>query len=402
MSQQPGSMPAMFEEARSQLEALAATVRAIEPALLTPEGAREALAIAAEVTRLGAGLELLVAPRAVAGAPWREEGYRSEAAWLAEATRRTVPKAISIMRSAGRIAELPATAEALREGRLSALEAEVLSAAATADPAAEGDLLDAAGDLPVHQFCRYATTLAHAAREGDAEHRAAVHARRFLRFWTDAEGQCRFSGGVSPDDGAEMFSAVRSMAAHMADELRRAGEESLPQHALDADALLALAVGDERRATFHGPEGGRSRRFQVVLHVDLAALRRGHTIEGERCEIAGVGPVPVSVATAVLGDALLKLVVADGVDVAAVTHLGRCVPAPVRTALAARDPTCVVPGCTVALNLEIDHWQVPWAEGGPSELWNLCHLCRFHHRLKTYDGYLLQGGPGTWEWLPPD
>jgi 5-methylcytosine-specific restriction endonuclease McrA len=56
----------------------------------------------------------------------------------------------------------------------------------------------------------------------------------------------------------------------------------------------------------------------------------------------------------------------------------------------------------VAINLEIDHWQVPYIEGGPSELWNLCRLCRHHHRLKTFDGYRLRGGPGKWEWLPPE
>ncbi|MFN8039684.1 MAG: hypothetical protein U0Q07_10800 [Acidimicrobiales bacterium] len=30
---------------------------------------------------------------------------------------------------------------------------------------------------------------------------------------------------------------------------------------------------------------------KVIVNIDLAALRRGFTIAGERCEITGIGPV---------------------------------------------------------------------------------------------------------------
>ncbi|MDE3085882.1 MAG: HNH endonuclease, partial [Acidobacteriota bacterium] len=199
-----------------------------------------------------------------------------------------------------------------------------------------------------------------------------------------------------------VLSAIRSRAVHVADEMRAAGEEPAAPAVCDADALVALVTGDERRATFAGTEGGRARRPGVVYHVHLESLRRGEVRPGELCEVPGVGPVPIRVLTGLLGDATARLVIRDGVDVTTVAHLGRTVPAPVETALEARDPTCVVPNCTVALSLEIDHWRIPFAEGGPSELWNLCRLCRFHHRLKTYDGFRLVGGPGNWEWLPPD
>jgi hypothetical protein len=103
----------------------------------------------------------------------------------------------------------------------------------------------------------------------------------------------------------------------------------------------------------------------------------------------------------VMGDAMARLVISDGVDVTTVCHLGRTVPAHVETALEARDRTCAVPGCEVSLSLEIDHWQVPFARGGLTVLWNLVRLCRFHHQMKTYGGYRLRGGPGHWEWMPP-
>jgi hypothetical protein len=189
----------------------------------------------------------------------------------------------------------------------------------------------------------------------------------------------------------------------MADEARRAKVPEEAPEAYAADALVSLVNGESRLATFAGPDGHcPSRRATVMLHVSLEALRRGQIETGEFCEVPGVGPVPLKVAEGLLGEAMLKLVVEGGVDVATMVHLGRSVPAHVRSALEARDRTCVVPECSVSLGLEIDHWQVPFAEGGASELGNLARLCRMHHRMKTYDGYVLSGGPGKWEWRPPD
>ncbi len=91
----------------------------------------------------------------------------------------------------------------------------------------------------------------------------------------------------------------------------------------------------------------------------------------------------------------------NGVDVMAVSHGGRNIPAHIRSALEARDPTCVVPGCHVRAGLEIDHWQIPYHRGGPTELWNLCRMCRAHHFDKTHRGARIEGGPGRWVWHPP-
>src|SRR5207302_996436 len=77
-------------------------------------------------------------------------------------------------------------------------------------------------------------------------------------------------------------------------------------------------------------------------------------------------------------DATVHAVLTDGVDVTAVAHLGRTIPAHLRTALAERDPVCCVPGCDVRRGLEIDH-RIPYAEGGPTSLANLARMCGWHH-----------------------
>ncbi len=136
------------------------------------------------------------------------------------------------------------------------------------------------------------------------------------------------------------------------------------------------------------------------VHVDRAALERGRTIAGETCRIERVGPVPVTTVRRFITDGIVKAVAEEGADVRAVAHLGRTIPARVRTALESRDRVCAVPSCEVSTGLEIDHI-IPLSEGGPTKLDNLVRLCRYHHAQKTHRGWRLEGRPGAWAWRHP-
>ena len=138
----------------------------------------------------------------------------------------------------------------------------------------------------------------------------------------------------------------------------------------------------------------------VHVMVDHAALIRGTVEPGETCEIPGVGPIPVATARSMLSDAFLAVLVTDGTDIKAVAHMGRLIPARLRTALDARDQVCVVPGCGESKRLEIDH-VIPIEQGGPTCQSNLAKLCKWHHYLKTHQGHKLKGKPGAWIWKPP-
>lgn len=139
----------------------------------------------------------------------------------------------------------------------------------------------------------------------------------------------------------------------------------------------------------------------VHVRVDHSALLRGETKPGEVCEVPGVGPISVQAARAFASDAYLSAILTDGKDVQAVSHLGRTIPAHLRTALMERDPGCVVPGCVEKGPFEIDHVK-PVAEGGETSLSNLARLCHHHHYLKTFHGHRLRGGPGRWSWVGPN
>jgi hypothetical protein len=144
----------------------------------------------------------------------------------------------------------------------------------------------------------------------------------------------------------------------------------------------------------------RGPRAIVNVMVDYEALTRGHVEAGETCEITGVGLVPVATVRAMAADCILKVLLTKGVDVIAVAHGGRSVSAHQRSALEARDPECVVPGCNGRYRLEIDH-VMPWATTRTTTLSALARLCRHHHFLKTHRGWQLSGGPGQWSFDPP-
>ena len=93
-------------------------------------------------------------------------------------------------------------------------------------------------------------------------------------------------------------------------------------------------------------------------------------MEGETCEIAGVGPIPVATVREWLDDAFIAVVLTKGEDVQKVVHLGRRFTATQRTALQWQDPICARQGCSNRLRLEYDHFE-DWAD---------THTTRVHGR----------------------
>ena len=159
------------------------------------------------------------------------------------------------------------------------------------------------------------------------------------------------------------------------------------------DALVEMAMPGCDAPT---PPAG-----MVHVVVDYDALMRGHSVAGERCEIPGIGPIPVTLARQMSDDCILKVLLTKGVDVVAVAHGGYTIPAHLRTALDVRDPKCIVPGCEYSRRLQKDH-RNSFGRTQVTKLEDLAHLCPSHHYLKTFCGYTYRGGPGTWEWIPPE
>lgn len=185
---------------------------------------------------------------------------------------------------------------------------------------------------------------------------------------------------------------------------------------LRADVLAALLLDGEPARM---PEHLRGIRGQVVVTVPVLALLGGAARSpgdawsddspgagaapgAERpagaagcAELAGYGPIPVSVAERIAAGApswsrvLTHPVTGTVLDHDRTTY---AVPADLRRRLRARDGTCRFPGCRRrAERCDLDH-TVAWSEGGSTAAANLAHLCRHHHVLKHRRGPL-----GRWQ-----
>src|SRR5438874_889362 len=371
-------------------------VAALEPETLPAEAAVGLVDTFATIEKLGAAGKALAARRVAESNLWRGVGERSAAHWLARRSGTSIGSAMSTLETAARLPELPAVDAAMRAGELSSVQANEIASAAGPDPGAGAELVDVArndGVAGLKDKCR--RVKAAAAPDEMARHRA-IHASRSLRHWNDPDGAGRLDGRFTPEVLAELLVALEPFEAEAFREARAEGRRE-GFDAYRADALLALA-----RAGRDGSGCGSSRpRNTVHVVIDHAALVRGKAEAGERCEVAGGGPVPVNVVRSMLDDGFVTAVVSDGVDVSTVAHLGRRPTAHQRSALEVRDPECVVPSCHVRVGLEIDHVE-PWSATRVSRLDALARLCRFHHAQKTHEGYRLEGGPGHWRWLKPD
>ena len=168
-----------------------------------------------------------------------------------------------------------------------------------------------------------------------------------------------------------------------------------------ADTVVAAAeVGHVPRCRL--PNGLAGIRPTVVLTVPVLSLL-GHG--EEPADLEGFGPIDIETARQLAAQALSFIRVLTDPQTGAVLSVGRDryrVPADLKTALMVRDATCRFPGCRRrAARCDLDH-STAWQDGGCTELGNLAHLCRKHHRLKHEAGWTVtHDGGGILTWTSP-
>ena len=407
----------MFDRLRDAHTELRSAMTAIDLEVIDGAGARELVALADDVRRSGDALRTIAVGRVDYVGAWKGEGAKNISEWLATETKCAQYEAQSVVVLANQLQHLPTTQAALLSGALSNTQAVEVARGAIVAPNTESQLLNLAKHVTVRDL-RDATARVIAGATDEAARHKRIHNSRFLKSWRDPDGAFIIKGRMTVANGALVMAALKPLQDEIFKTARTSGKHERPE-AYAADALLALCNKANNSALGRAPEAENiktSRPNAVInIRIDIDALKRGHTEDGGVCEIAGVGPIPVATATEYLGEAFLKLLVIDGVDIKTIAHMGRAIPAPLRTALEERDRVCQVPKCDVTLGLEIDHIK-PFAEGGAASLENLVRLCKRHHLQKTHDGYRLvklamgcgtgppsKNSPPKWEWRgPPD
>ncbi|HEY4375732.1 MAG TPA: DUF222 domain-containing protein [Acidimicrobiales bacterium] len=418
----------MFPSVIEAKRVLEAFVASFDPSLVSILDCTDLVEEFAAIERLAAAGKVLAARRVPEGASWRVDGDRSPAAWLARKTGSSLPDAASVLATARQLPELPATEAALRAGKLSGVQVRDVADAASVAPAAEGLLLQTAEREGVGALRTKARAIKVAGSD-DAQRYRRIHAGRYIRFFTDDEGAFCGRFRTTPDHGARLLAGLQPFQDEAFRAARKAGRLDGPQaHAIDG--LLAMAQAAHDHLTGHGADpasqpdivnpadngngngipAGRDRtprarrslgsQVKVIYNVTYEAIVRGHALEGETCELVGVGPVPVTAVKAAMNDAFIAGVLTKGVDIAAVAHLGRKATALQQTAMEFRNPACDVLGCDNHVGVQIDH-DTGWAKTHQTKLDDLNKLCPYHHWLKTRFDYKLEPGTGKRHLLPP-
>lgn len=370
----------MFARLKQAVATLEQAVAGLDPDVLEPSFALDLVKLFSKVEKLAAAGKTLAAERVASSGSWKAEGDRSPAHFLARMTGDSVGATVTAIETARRMSELPKAGDAFRSGELTPAAAAEIASAASLAPDKETELLKVAeneGILGLRQECRRVVA---SSCQDEAEKAERLHKGRYLRSWTDPEGAFRLDGSLAPEAGAEVRVALNLLREELFEQARRQGIKE-PYQAMEADALVEMARSYRSGKDTSGPKA------MVNVRVDHAALVRGHTNNGEVCEIPGVGPISVAAARALASDSILKVLLVKGTEVKTVAHYGRTIPAALRTAVIETYPECVVQGCHEIKRLETDH-VIPLPEG-PTAYENLVRICGHHHRLKTHHGFVL-------------
>lgn len=312
---------------------------------------------------------------------------------------------------AERLGRCGGTDAALRRGELSAEQAGAIAGAASVNPGAEEELLERARRKESLRRLKEEAERRRHEGEDAAERQRRAHRSRSARSWTkdgvwhfhatgplvaggtidQALGRLvreHYVGASTPPEQRESREAYAFDA--LADLVRAAMRGDL---VVPADGLgdAGVADGTSGASTDGNVDAVATRRTErpdrlMLIRVDLAALARGSVGVGELCEIAGLGPIPVEQARALMGECILKAVLTDGVAVANITSLRRTPTVAQDIALLWSQPHCAVEGCDRVVGMERDH-QVPWSARRETRLDNLARACERHHDLKTLHGW---------------
>jgi len=305
---------------------------------------------------------------------------------------------------------LPAVAGARAAGALSAKQADIIiGCLATVR----------AGSLPVDELAKAEAFLVEQAELFDAGVLSGIarrlvdtllpdgtladertqQRRRFLSCVPNGEGMHRLTADLDSDTAALALTVLHSLAAPKPGAEGDRDERTAGQRMHDAfRSVLKIAL--------------RSAELPRTAGVPATVLI---TLTAEQFETR-TGLATTSFGQPLSVDRALRL--ADQASVAWVVHdstggvlnygtTRRCATEKQTLALIARDQGCAFPGCTDPPEWTEKHHVIPWSEGGPTDLDNLCLLCDYHHdRIDTGGWQVTMRGGVPWfvppAWLDPE
>ena len=150
-------------------------VAGLDVETLAGADARRLAVLAEEMRRAADALFTLAVGRVDRAGAWAGNTARSTEEWVATATGVSWGEAKGRVELAGALHQLPDTASALVEGRISGSQAALVARAASVDPHAEYRMLDLAGRASVKELKDAAQRVVASASGQTDEEQAAVH-----------------------------------------------------------------------------------------------------------------------------------------------------------------------------------------------------------------------------------
>jgi Domain of unknown function (DUF222) len=369
-------------------------VSTTDPGTVLSSDAVELTSVFSDIERAACAAKLKMALRVEECGGHKDEGHKNSGTWLSSKTGDPTGKSITGLEAARAASRHPSVEEAFKNGDLSVERVRLITGAADLCPREAEALVEASPGLTYNELHNVCDSVREAAtsEEDEIERNERTHSRRFFRSWTDPEGAGHIQALLTPDALGVVLGCLKPFADKSFEDARKRGVKESHQ-AYMADGLVEMAKASSSGE--HRSGGGKSKPL-LRIRADLAALRRGYREKGERCEIPGVGAVPVSVARRVLGDSFLELVITDGIEVSTVVTNTRTIKRALLVALEERDfLKCCVPGCDQTINLQYDHYLKDFAKGGLTCEANLLTYCSWHHQEKTKGNFVAEGTPGN-------
>jgi uncharacterized protein DUF222/HNH endonuclease len=309
---------------------------------------------------------------------WAKWSFPSCAEWLSWRCQISLSAAREKVRTAQALRDLPEISLAFREGRLSYTKVRALTRVAALHD--EGALVRYAlgATAPnVEERCRQIRNV-HPDSTRDAQR---AWDARSLSAWRNQEcGTLCLRVELPLDVGEIVMKAIERAIEQ--EEIADGVAERSPSGFLSqqADALVAIVKTYLDGGDAKSDSSSAADRYQLVLHVDEAALHGG----------AGRADAPLETVKRLACDSNLVVVTEDeGGTPLSVSRRQRVVSTPLRRALLARDRCCAFPGCQRKKFVHAHHVR-HWIDGGETTLGNLVLLCSYHHRLLHEGGFRIR------------
>lgn len=344
--------------------------------------------------RLGAKVTMAVAALEQTG-DWQLDGSVSMTAWLRNNAGLTNQGANRILKVGRRLRDLPGTADAWLQGRLTDGQVEVIVANVTDRRVRlfaeqEADVLPLLEPLEVTDtfaaMRRWAERADALLDDDDPPEQPAAKAH----FAKTLDGRGYLNGSFDADGTETIAAALRLAMPTWDPEDHRSHAERQGQAMVDVFRWFL---------DHQGQKLGKRHRPHVNVVIGLPDLERG----GAGRSVDGL-PFDAAAMRRLLCDANVHRVITDGRS--SILDYGRAtrtIPPAVYTSLLLRDLGCRYPGCDRPGEWCEGHHIWHWERGGPTRLDNLVLLCSRHHHLVHMKGWHIKLRPdGAVEVTQPD